>query len=95
MDYEDTFTDAPNGDLTMPKYIVCPECEGEGYVGTLGSYTADEFRETFEDVCEYRALHEASKEWCPCCRSQRVVTAERLAEWDEEAEIAAEQRYGY
>ena len=85
--------------MSAPKFTVCPECEGEGYVGTLGAYTSDEFHEAFEDVDEYRALHEVSKVACECCKGQRVVTAERLAEWDEEreyeAERRAEQRWGY
>lgn len=82
----------------MAKYSVCPECEGEGYVGTLGAYTSDEFEQAFEDFDEYSALHEASKVACSCCKGQRVVTAERLAERDDElayeAEVRAESRYG-
>ena len=83
----------------MPKFVVCPECEGEGYVGSLGAYTSDEFHEAFEDFEEYSALHEASKVACDCCKGQRVVTQERLEERQEEreyeAEVRAEQRWGY
>ena len=84
--------------MSAPKFTVCPECEGEGYVGTLGAYTADEFHEAFEDFDEYSTIHEASKVACVCCKGLRVVTAERLAERQEEreyeAEVAAERRFG-
>lgn len=73
-------------------YQVCPDCEGEGFVGTLGAYTRDEFDEAFEDADEYFAIHEASKQACAFCKGQRVVTDERMAEWEEECEYRAERR---
>lgn len=82
----------------LPKFSVCPSCEGEGYVGTLGAYTADEFYEAFEDMEEYSAIHEASKVACDACKGLRVVTAEQIAEWEDDcqyrAEMAAERRAG-
>lgn len=80
-----------------PKYKVCSVCEGEGFVGTLGAYTSDEFAEAFEDVDEYRELHEASKEPCPCCKGKRVSTSKDRKRYRDqlqwEAEARAEQRY--
>lgn len=76
----------------MAKFEVCPECEGEGYVGTLGAYTSDEFDQSFDSWDDYSDLHAASKRPCECCKGQRVVTAERLAEWDEYQDGLAEQR---
>ncbi len=82
----------------MSNYVVCPECEGEGWFGTLGSYSPDEFEDSFESVEEYDRMHEISKEACSFCNADRVVTAERNAEWDDyreyQAERAMEQRYG-
>lgn len=82
----------------MPKFVVCPECEGEGYVGTLGAMTWQEMTEWYDEPEDYSAAHEASKEHCRCCNAQRVVTAEQIEEWNErleyEAERAAEFRYG-
>lgn len=60
------------------KYVVCPTCEGEGYVGTLGAYTADEFAEAFESQESYAELHEASKQACPCCHGKRVATPDEI-----------------
>jgi uncharacterized protein YbaR (Trm112 family) len=79
-----------------PKFVVCPECEGEGYVGTLGAYTSDEFEQAFDSYESYSELHEVSKVACPCCKARRVVTSEELAKREEEmayeAEVRAEQR---
>lgn len=69
--------------MSKSKYRVCPRCEGEGYVGTLGAYTQDEFAESFEDYDEYVEMHEASKQQCECCKGMRVVTREQLAEYDD------------
>lgn len=82
----------------MPKFVVCPECEGEGYVGTLGAFTVDEMYEYFDGPDDYSEAHEASMEPCACCKAQRVVTAEQIEEWNEcleyEAERNAERRMG-
>jgi hypothetical protein len=87
----------------MAKYVVCPECEGEGYVGTLGDYTPDEFNEAFADESDgpwdyYSRLHEASKQACDFCKGNRVVTQAELAEYQDyleyEAERNAERRMG-
>lgn len=82
---------------------VCPECEGEGYLGTLGAFTPDEFHENFDDGSYgafdyYTDLHNASKQACAFCKGMRVVNDERLAEHEDyleyQAERAMEQRYG-
>lgn len=83
----------------MSKYVICPECEGEGYIGTLGAFTPAEMEEYFgNDVEDYYYAHETSAERCAFCNADRVVTAERNAEWDDyreyQAERAAEQRMG-
>jgi hypothetical protein len=81
----------------MAKYVVCPECEGEGYLGSLGAFTPSELSEWYDDPDDYRANVEASMEQCPFCKAQRVVTEERASEWDDyreyQAERAAEARY--
>lgn len=83
----------------MSKFSVCPECDGEGSMGTLGAFTADEMAESFDSHDDYVEAHEYSKRPCSTCKGLRVVTAERMAEVQEEreyaAEVAAEQRYGY
>lgn len=76
----------------MSKFLVCPECEGEGYVGTLGAFTSDEFDHEFDGAWDYyTALHEMSKEACAFCKGQRVVTAARNAEWNDYVEYAMER----
>lgn len=84
--------------MSAPKYVVCPRCEGEGYVGTLGAYTSDEFDEAFGgDFDEYSAVHEASKVACECCKGKRVATSEDISRWEDDMayarEVAAESRY--
>ena len=82
----------------MAKFLVCPECEGEGYVGTLGAFTPGEFWEQFDDAQEYLEMHEASKQACAFCNGQRVVTSEKNDEYQDyleyEAERNAERRMG-
>lgn len=83
----------------MSKYIVCPHCEGEGYIGTLGSYTVAEFEESFESFETYSELHNASKVPCPACHARRVITRQELkaheARLIDEATQRAEMRmYG-
>lgn len=83
----------------MAKFVVCPECEGEGYLGTLGAFTADELYESYGDdyIVEYIANHEASKTACAFCNGHRVITQDQMADhadWQEyEAEKAAESRF--
>lgn len=81
----------------MSKYVVCPACDGEGYVGTLGAYTSDEFSEAFDSPEEYSDLHEVSKVACECCKGQRVATAEDITRWEDDIayarEVAAESGY--
>lgn len=76
--------------MSAAKYVVCPACEGEGFVGTLGAYTADEFEQSFEDFDEYVDMHEASKVSCPCCKGKRVATAEDIERWEDDIEYARE-----
>lgn len=66
----------------MPKFHVCPECEGEGYVGTLGALTADEMHEWYDSTDEYLSAHEVSKEACAYCKGQRVVDFVALNNYD-------------
>jgi hypothetical protein len=81
----------------MAKYVVCPECEGEGYIGTLGSFTASELSEWYDETDDYLSAHEASKTACAFCEGNRVVTDVRDKEYAEyleyQAERAAESRY--
>lgn len=71
----------------MPDFIVCPECEGHGYFGTLGEMTPEEFTEWYgDDADAYRAQHYASRVPCMCCKGSRVVTPKRAAEWEREDE---------
>lgn len=82
----------------MAKYLVCPECEGEGYLGTLGAFTPYELAEYYDDADDYMRAHEMSKEACSFCKGERVVTEAQNAEYDDyleyEAERAAERRMG-
>jgi hypothetical protein len=75
-----------------PKYSVCPECEGEGFVGTLGAFTPGELHDYYDTPDDYRDAHRASLVPCDCCKGQRVVTAQDLAEYEERAEYEAERR---
>jgi hypothetical protein len=72
--------------MSASKYAVCPACEGEGYVGSLGAFTSDEFHESFVDADDYMDAHEASKVACECCNGLRVVTPADVAEWHERVE---------
>lgn len=91
-------TASPTKERKMAKYSVCYVCRGEGYVGTLGAYTSDEFGQAFEDFDSYSELHEMSKAPCELCKGRRVVTPDELKEWDEMVELrameAAERRFG-
>lgn len=82
----------------MSKFVVCPGCEGEGYVGTLGAFTSSEFYDYYDDVEEYNHAHEASKQACAFCEGQRVVTQDKNAKYQDyleyEAERNAERRMG-
>ena len=80
-----------------PKFVVCPECEGEGYLGTLGAFTGEELSQWYDDPSDYMYAHEMSKVACSFCEGQRVVTADRNAEYEDyleyQAERNAEMRY--
>lgn len=84
-------------------YHVCPDCEGKGTKDNLGAMTSDYLDEQFgtgsereEFLGDYKAgMYDVL---CSYCEGQRVVTGERLTEWEDElqyrAEIAAERRMG-
>jgi hypothetical protein len=85
------------------KYVVCPKCEGEGYVSKLGAFTGADLDEWYGDSDErYEFIEQYTErggiydERCPFCRGQRVVESAGLEERLEyEAELAAEARWGY
>ena len=61
------------------KFQVCPECDGEGFQGTLGAIFPSEEENGFFD--DYLAVNRASQEKCTCCKGKRVVTADDLDEF--------------
>lgn len=90
-----------------PKYVVCPECDGEGFFGPGFVWTADEVEQEDPDEFDHmqRALRRGDFDVpCATCKGQRVVpafdefgtSAEQV--WREEceyrAEVAAERRFG-
>lgn len=91
---------------TKAKYIVCPVCEGEGYLSAIGSFTSADVDEWYGDdheerdafTREYNRRGGAYDKPCELCKGKRVVTAEQLSAWDDilamRAEQAAEQRMG-
>lgn len=92
------------------KFVVCPECEGEGHFGPGFVWTADEIEQ--EDPEEFADTQRALREGrfdvpCGTCKGKRVVVdhvdfegvvttaAERFRdECEYRAEVAAELRYG-
>lgn len=81
----------------MAKFEVCPRCNGEGFVSKLGDFTAEWVDENYgpdaeEFMAEYLKRGGAYDEFCPFCKGERVVTAERLAEAEAEAEYEAERQ---
>lgn len=87
---------------TRPKFVVCPECDGEGKFGPGFVWTQDDIDvdpEGFEDT--QRLLREGYFDTaCEFCKGNRVVTPERADEHADfaayQAEVAAEARYfGY
>ena len=90
----------------ISKFVVCPECEGEGYRSKLGAFGAldmdewfgDDFDERDDFVAEYTRRGGAYDEPCPLCKGQRVTTPREVADWEDEAdmrhEMAMEARYG-
>lgn len=71
------------------KWVVCPRCEGEGYVSRIGVFTVDDLDHLYGDdweererfVAEYTKRGGAYDEVCSYCGGQRVVP--RLDEEDE------------
>lgn len=89
----------------MAEFVVCPDCQGEGFHSKLGAFTASDLDEWFGDSEERAQFMEdytrrggPYDERCTFCNGERVVTAEKAAEWEDEvayrAEIRAEQRLG-
>jgi len=88
--------------MTDPKFIVCPACDGEGYVSDIGAFTGADMDEWYggdqgardEFVSEYRTRGGAYDKACDACKGERVLSAAQLAELAErvayEAECAAE-----
>lgn len=66
----------------MAKYIVCPECEGEGFVSAIGAFTSSDMDEWYGDdisardefISAYSMRGGAYDEKCPCCKGERVIT---------------------
>jgi hypothetical protein len=73
------------------KYVVCPECEGEGYIGGLGAFTPAEFTEWYGSADEYMEAHEASKQACDFCKGMRVVSESMMEGYEEYLEYEAEK----
>ena len=85
------------------KYVVCPDCEGEGSHGPGFVWTQDEIDEQFrdlEDFANMQARLRAGEFNTPCefCEGKRVVTREQAEGWQEELEyramVEAERRMG-
>lgn len=80
---------------TLPaKFIVCPECEGHGFVlnpSMAGHcYTQDEFNDAFADEDDRAAYFTRGGKYdveCPNCRGKNVVTVV-----DAEACVTNEQK---
>jgi len=70
---------------------VCPECEGEGYVGTLGAFFPGELGEWYDDAEDYLSAHEASKTACSFCKGMRVVSDVVMSGYEEYLEYEAEK----
>lgn len=88
----------------MPRFIVCPACEGTGRddstayaitAGELDEFVGSDPSDRMEYVRELANLTQP----CGCCHGQRVVTPDAGDEWhasyDERAMRDAEMRYGY
>lgn len=85
----------------MPKYVVCPECDGEGKKGPGFVWTeSDMAQEDPEEFAQMQRDLRVGRYDVPCwfCEGQRVVTNERRTEYREEleyrAEVEAERRMG-
>lgn len=83
------------------RFVVCPECEGEGSHGPGFVWTQDEVeQEDPEEFAEMQAALRRGQFDVPCefCHGQRVVTQDQLDEhrdWlDYQAEVEAERRMG-
>lgn len=83
-----------------PKFVVCPDCEGEGSFGPGFVWTQDEYEQ--EDPEEFEEMQRQLRNGvfdtpCTFCKGKRVVTPAKAEEWEEElayrAEVRAEQRY--
>lgn len=87
---------------TTAKFVVCPECEGEGKIGPGFVWTVDQIDQADPDEFweMQRELREGQYDVrCPYCEGKRVVDAEGWeAKWEDEcdyrAEVAAERRMG-
>ena len=81
------------------KFVVCPRCDGEGYVSKLGAFTSSDLDEWYGQdadersgfVAEYTTRGGAYDEQCPVCRGQRVVTKAEV----EAMHAQAEDEYVY
>lgn len=84
----------------MPKFVVCPDCQGEGTKGPGFVYTAEEIHEQFAPG-EFEEFAEQMREGvfdevCSYCRGKRVVEAvvdgvPAEQRWREECEYRAER----
>lgn len=83
------------------KWVVCPDCHGDGSHGPGWVWTQDDVaQEDPEEFAELQADLRAGKYDVPCefCKGARVVTPEHAAEYEEELEyrhlVEMEQRFG-
>jgi hypothetical protein len=109
VDYDGSFCYAgiyPIKEDPMSKFVVCPDCEGEGTHGPGFVWTQDQIAEDYDGFVETQEMLRAGMfdEPCSWCKGQRVVpavdedgyTADEAyqAEIDYRAEVAAERRFG-
>lgn len=81
-------------------WIVCPECDGDGYVSRLGDFTAADVDDWYGD--DYDARDEFARDYmrrggpydqhCPLCKGERVVSQDQVESWRYEQEAEAERR---
>jgi hypothetical protein len=72
--------------MSDSKYIVCPECDGEGYHSRLGAFTGSDVDEWYGDdvharedfVKDYMTRGGVYDEKCECCNAERVATQQQI-----------------
>lgn len=77
------------------KYVVCPDCRGEGSFGPGWVWTQDEVaQEDPDEFADMQRRLRAGEFNVPCgfCKGQRVVTREQEEGWEAEMEMRAMER---